>query len=211
MPDTILSASRVVVFVSALVYWAGVYIQARRIRRRIGRSPNVKPRGTKERILWALWFLVVVMWLSLPFLAATPEGALPGFRIIDRLYGLAGFCMGSVLMAAGYAGTLWCYAAMGNVWRMGINRTEKTPLVKHGPFRFVRHPIYLFQLLMLAAVVLLLPTPVSFMVLIIHVCCILTKAADEEGYLRTVHGTEYADYVSRSGRFFPRLRGRSKP
>ena len=150
------------------------------------------------------------MWLSLPFLAGT-EGAWPGFRIIPQLYGLVGFCIGIVLMVAGYAGTLWCYAVMGNVWRIGINWTEKTPLVTHGPFRFVRHPIYLFQLLMLAATALLLPTTVSFVVLIIHFCCIVTKAADEESYLRKVHGADYVDYLSRSGRFFPRLRARSKP
>jgi protein-S-isoprenylcysteine O-methyltransferase Ste14 len=32
----------------------------------------------------------------------------------------------------------------------------------------VRHPIYLFQIVMLAGAALLLPTPVSFAVLVIH-------------------------------------------
>src|SRR5206468_2501414 len=34
---------RAIVFVSAFVYWVGVAVQARRIRRQIGRSPNVRP------------------------------------------------------------------------------------------------------------------------------------------------------------------------
>ena len=125
MPDTDLSVSRVVVFVSALVYWAGVFIQARRIRRRIGRSPNVKPRGTKEKLLWAGWFL----WSS----PGSPcrswrELALPQPVSGSCLFfcGRVGFSLGIVLTVAGYAGTLWCYAAMGNTWRMGVDQGEKT-------------------------------------------------------------------------------------
>ena len=209
MSSADLSVNRVVVFASALVYWAGVCIQARRIRRRIGRSPNVKPRGTKEKLLWAGWLLVVIAWLALPFLAGTGRAS-PWLTIIPSLRGLVGLFFGIALTAAGYAGTLWCYAVMGNTWRMGVNRAEKTLLVTRGPFQFVRHPIYLFQVLMLAGTALLLPTPISLLVLVIHILCILAKAADEESYLGTVHGEEYGNYLSRTGRFFPKLRSRSK-
>src|SRR6185503_18617006 len=114
-----LMVNRVVVFASALVYWAGVYLQARRIRRRIGRAPNVKPRGTKERLLWAGWSLVVIIWLILPFLAGTSQ-SWSGLELIPSLCGRGGLLIGIVLTLAGYAGTLWCYAAMGNAWRMGV-------------------------------------------------------------------------------------------
>jgi protein-S-isoprenylcysteine O-methyltransferase Ste14 len=209
MPSAELSINRAVVFASALVYWAGVYVQTRRIRRRIGHAPNVKPRGLKETLLWVGWFLVVAAWLALPFLAGVGASS-PWVRISPSFCGFAGLFSGIVLMGLGYAGTLWCYAAMGNTWRMGVNRAEKTPLVKHGPFRFVRHPIYLFQVFMLAGMVLLLPAPASLVVLGVHVLCIASKAADEENHLRTVHGEEYRDYLSRRGRFLPKLRFKSK-
>ena len=32
---------------------------------------------------------------------------------------------------------------MGTAWRMGIDPSERTPLVATGPFSYVRHPIYL--------------------------------------------------------------------
>jgi hypothetical protein len=73
--------------------------------------------------------------------------------------------LGLALLVLGYAGTLWAYAAMGDTWRIGINRNEKTTLVNRGPYRLVRHPIYLFQSVMLAGAALLLPTPVSFLIL----------------------------------------------
>ena len=63
---------------------------------------------------------------------------------------------------------------------MGINRTEKTLLVTCGPFQWVRHPIYLFQVVMLAGTGLLLPTPISLSILVIHMVCLVVKASDEE-------------------------------
>src|SRR6185369_4953036 len=139
---------RAVVFGSAMIYWAGVLIHARRIRKHIGRSPNVTPRGTKEKLLWTGWLFVIMGWMAMPFLAGknTP---LPLLRFLSTLLHPASLALGVLLLVAGYACTLWCYAAMGDTWRMGINRKEKTSLVTRGPYRFVRHPIYLFQVVML--------------------------------------------------------------
>src|SRR5215471_10142478 len=103
--------NRAVVFASAVVYWVGVFLQARRVRHRIGRSPNVQPRGPKEKLLWAGWILVVLVWLTLPFVAGA-GGAWIGWRCLPALCGPAGRFLGVILIIAGYAGTLWCYAAM---------------------------------------------------------------------------------------------------
>jgi len=199
-----LAVNRVIVCAAALVYWAGVYVQTRRIRRQIGRSPNVKPRGRKERLLWGGWSVVVITWLALPFVAGTDQ-SWPGLRIIPSLSSRVSLFFGVLLTIVGYAGTLWCYVVMGNAWRMGVNRSEKTLLVTRGPFQWVRHPIYLFQVIMLTGTALLLPTLVSFWILILHITCLVVKAADEENYLSRVHGEEYDNYVSRTGRFLPRL------
>jgi protein-S-isoprenylcysteine O-methyltransferase Ste14 len=75
----------------------------------------------------------------------------------------------------------------------------------------VRHPIYLFQVVMLAGAFLVLPTPLSLVIVFIHLGCVLLKAADEESYLQTVHGKEYGHYAQRTGRLFPRFHTASKP
>src|SRR5258708_17117382 len=145
---------RAVVFASGVGYWAGVFIQARRIRRHIGKSPNVRPRGIKEQALWAGWFLVVANWLGQPLIAGS--GALPHWLLpIESFSNLPCLLAGIALIAAGYAATLWCYRVMGDTWRMGIDRAEITALVKRRPYRRVRHPIYLFQTVMLAGAALL--------------------------------------------------------
>ena len=198
-----LQLRRVVVSVSGLLYWGGVLIQARRVRKQIGQSPNLKPRGPKEKALWLGWFLVIVVWVGQPFLVGA-EASQP-LSLLRALLQPAGLLLGLILVVLGYVCTLWCYAAMGNTWRIGINAKEKTTLVSRGPYRHVRHPIYLFQIVMLAGAVLLLPTLASIAILVLHCVCVLIKAADEEDYLTTVHGEAYRDYRNRTGRLFPRL------
>ena len=163
----------------------------------------MKPRGPKENVLWLGWFLVVVVWLGQPF--AIGDGLLPEWlRPAPALLYRATLFFGLALVVAGYAGTLWCYAIMGDSWRMGINRNEKNALVTRGPYGVVRHPIYLFQIVMLAGAALLLPTWLSLLIVLVHVACVLIKATDEESYLLTVHGDAYRDYLSRTGRLFPK-------
>ena len=194
---------RAVVCAGALVYWIGVYIQGRRIRKRIGRSPNLKPRNARERLLWAGWMLVVVLWIVQPFISGSLDW--PGFRIRPACLTPAGLITGLLLTVAGYAATIWCYVTMGNAWRIGIDREEKNRLVTDGPFRRIRHPIYAFQDLMLLGAVFLLPTICSIVVLVVHLSCVFAKARDEEAYLMGVHGEEYRAYMGRTGRLLPKF------
>ena len=203
MPLDTLSLRKGLVIGSALVYWAGVFIQIQRVRKHIGRSPNVRPRGPKERVLWFGWFLVVAGWLTQPFVIGKFNG--PLFYLIPFLMDPIGFLLGLLVVLGGYTGTQWCYTALGDAWRMGIRRREKTALVRTGPYRYVRHPIYLFQIAMLLGAILLLPTPFSFILFFVHFLCVVIKAVDEEAYLLRVHGSEYQVYLSSTGRLLPRM------
>lgn len=207
MPVDDLFLRQATVLATALIYWAGVMILARRVRKQIGRLPNVRPRGLKERLLWAGWILVVAGWMTLPFVVgrATAHGLV---RLSPGLLHPLGLVLGIALILAGYAATLWCYAIMGDTWRMGIDRGEKTTLVTRGPYRVVRHPIYLFQVIILAGVLLLLPAVLAVLIFFVHLLCVWCKAADEEAYLLSVHGQDYRDYLARTGRLAPRLFGR---
>jgi protein-S-isoprenylcysteine O-methyltransferase Ste14 len=204
MPVETLWLRKGIVVGSALIYWAGVFIQIHQVRRHIGRSPNVRPRGLKEKLLWLGWLSVILGWFGQPFLVGKTDSAL--FRLISGLVHPVGLGLGILLMAGGYLGTLWCYSTLGTAWRMGVSRREKTDLVLHGPYRYVRHPIYLFQVIMLLGVIFLLPTACSITLLAVHLVCVILKSLDEEAYLLGVHGPEYRGYLSKTGRFLPRTR-----
>jgi protein-S-isoprenylcysteine O-methyltransferase Ste14 len=177
---------------SGLVYWGGVLVQARRIRRRIGRSPNLRPRTPKEKALWMGWMIVILGWILQPFfLRSAPTMHLA-------------LVIGVSFILLGYAATLWTYSVMGSSWRLGVDPHEKNKLVTSGPFSAVRHPIYVFQMIMLIGVFLLLPTALSLAILIIHFVCVMIKTHDEEAYLETIYGNDYRNYKARTGRLFPK-------
>lgn len=159
-------------------------------------------------MLWLGWFVVILVWLGQPFLIHHDQ-TVPGLQLAPWLLNPFSLTSGLILILAGYACTLWCYKVMGNAWRIGINPGEKNFLVTGGPYRTVRHPIYLFQIVMLAGVVLLLPTLCSLLILVIHLVCVFIKACDEESYLRGVHGKDYEDYLARTGRLLPKLTRRT--
>lgn len=195
-----------IVFLSAIIYWGGVIINAWRVRRHIGRSPNLRPKTFKERLLWVSWFIIISGWAGQPFLVERfIDSAL--FLFIPGFFHQAGILLGTFFVLSGYAGTLWCYRTLGNSWRIGVNKKERTVLVQNGPYRFVRHPIYSFQILILIGVACLLPTLFSFLLIALHFISSAIKAADEETYLIQTHGNGYKEYYERTGRFLPKLKG----
>src|SRR4051812_11156693 len=136
------------------------------------------------------WFVVILVWVVQPLLIR-PLGLYPGllhFALWPFNVGIWSWSfalkpemlpVGAALIALGYAGTLWCYAAMGDAWRIGVNRAEKNALITSGPYKRMRHPIYSFQIVMLLGAALLLPTVLSYAILLLHVLCAWIKACDE--------------------------------
>ncbi len=200
---------KIVVAGSGVIYWAGVFVNAARVRKQIGRSPNMTPRGTKERVLWFGWLLVIAVWIGQPFFAG--ENAWTFVRLCPRRMHVAVTIAGFALVATGYAGTLWCYAIMGSAWRIGVKQEEKNVLVTTGPFARVRHPIYALQVVMLAGALCLLPTVCSLVLLAFHLLCVWLKAADEETYLLATHGEKYREHIARTGRLLPKLVAARRP
>jgi len=99
MPDDGLWLRKALVAGSALIYWIGVLIQAYRVQRRIGRSPNVMPHGMKERLLWLGWMVVLVGWVGQPLVIGRPDIPLapsshPGSSL--------GTVFGMAILAGGY-------------------------------------------------------------------------------------------------------------
>lgn len=167
---------------AGIFYWGGVLVQARRIRRHIGRSPNLRPGTPKEWLLWGGWVIVVGGWIGQPLLLGKLHGSWL-FSPLGILSYSTGTALGALLLLIGFAGTIWSYAALGDAWRIWVDRRETPARVTSGPYRFVNHPVYLFQVILLLGTVCLLPTPFSLLLLILLVACVMVKAADEAAHL----------------------------
>ena len=79
-------------------------------------------------------------------------------------------------------------------------------IVTYGPYSRVRHPFYVSFLLMLVGMVILSPQIWTILGLIGGFTSMsITAAREERRLLESEFGAEYAAYLKRTGRFFPRL------
>ena len=77
-------------------------------------------------------------------------------------------------------------------------------LVRSGPYRFVRHPLYVGEFISFAGAVLAVLTPFSAGLFVFFVAIQAYRATQEEKVLRAVF-PEYDSYMGQAGRFVPRL------
>ncbi len=112
--------------------------------------------------------------------------------------------MGLLMSAVGFLGVIAAQSGMGPSWRIGVNESERTDLVTDGFFAHVRNPIFTGMCLALAGLAALAPTPLTITAAIVVVAAVqLQVRAVEEPYLLATHGSAYAAYTARVGRFVP--------
>lgn len=101
---------------------------------------------------------------------------------------------------------LWLFRSIGrNISETVLTKTAQS-LVTHGPYRWVRHPLYsvgafgFFALGLVAANWFIL----AMMLLVMFMLPFLVEK--EEAQLRAKFGASYHEYMSRTGRFLPKIK-----
>lgn len=85
---------------------------------------------------------------------------------------------------------------------------EPSHLVTWGPYARIRHPFYTSYLLLFLACLVFFPHwAMAVVVLYMLVVTDRTAAGEERRLSASALGTEYREYVTRTGRFVPRLTG----
>ena len=188
-----------------LAYWIGVGIMIARIKRHSPAIRIMAPAQPLERAMGVIWVPIVILWIVLPWLAQTRNGGwlgLPDFTAL-AIY-MAFRWLAALVAVMCLVATARCWARMGKDWRMAVAVGEKTNLITDGPFRRIRHPIYAFSILLMICTLVVVPTLPMLVVAVAHVALMNVKARNEERHLLATQGDDYAQYVQRTGRFFPR-------
>ncbi len=189
-------------------YWIGVGVMIVRVRRHTRRMVGVVPEQRLERFMWMLWVPLVAAWIALPWLAldrSAPPFGLPGFvRGADGYAGLR--WLAALVALACLAGTIKCWARMGNDWRMAVTGEPGQALITDGMFRRIRHPIYSFSIMLMICTMIVVPTNLMLALGVIHIVLMVVKAHNEERHMLASHGDAYARYLADTGRFLPRFR-----
>jgi len=114
---------------------------------------------------------------------------------------------GIVLTSLGAAIAIWARYCLGQFWSAQVTLKQGHQLIRSGPYRFVRHPIYLGVMLAVAGTALVIGEwrglLAVFLVLLAH----SYKARREEAFLATEFGDDYRNYRQSTGFLLPRFPG----
>jgi len=140
----------------------------------------------------ALFGVMVLCLLLSQYLTVWPP------RLTDNTFL---FWFGIILTIIGFL--FWIYV----VYYMQVNgglRIKNKNLLTEGPFRYVRHPMYVSGSIMLVGIGILFFSWVWFLILFIFAPIWYIECKIEERYLIKLFGERYLDYRKKTGMFFPK-------
>ncbi len=100
---------------------------------------------------------------------------------------------------------IWIFASIGK----NISATHETrqghTLVTHGPYRWVRHPLYSTGFVFAVALTVITALWWLAVGMVLPLVILLLRTSKEEAKLIETFGDEYREYMKRTRRFFPKL------
>ena len=184
----------------ALVFW-GAYVWSflpewKVVRGGVegAKSADSKDGGSIRVLLGGMWIaLMLGFYLSFVKAGSFPRGAqLPVFVL-----GVALMILGSLLRR-------WCFRTLGQYFTGDVKASADQPVIRTGPYRFVRHPSYTAGIMMFTGIGLALGSWFSF--LLITIASIATywyRVTIEERALLGTIGEQYASFMKERKRFIP--------
>jgi protein-S-isoprenylcysteine O-methyltransferase Ste14 len=155
--------------------------------------------ATGQRILYGL-IVVAAFWLT--FSGNVPEGWLR-----TRLFLRTEFTdwMGVALTAWGCAFAIWARIFIGANWSGSVQVKVGHELMRGGPYRFVRHPIYTGLSVALLGTGIVKDRLSSLVGFVLLVAGFWVKSRIEEEFMRKTFGAEYEEYARRTGGLLSRF------
>lgn len=162
-------------------------------------------RGITGRVGSVEWFAGVGFVVAMAAAFFAPVLQLAGVvSPLDFLHARWIQLVGIVVAVVGIGATVYAQVDMGESWRIGVDPSETTTLVRQGVFGLVRNPIFAAMLVFGLGIALVTPNVVAIVGVTLLVLTIEAQVrVVEEPYLMTNHGDAFRDYTAAVGRFVP--------
>jgi protein-S-isoprenylcysteine O-methyltransferase Ste14 len=177
---------------------------------------------------WAIW---VVLWLLMAFFSkSSKRRETPGQRLEHLIPALFGFLLifregtttpwlskvvfpdNPMLMSAcvlvtilGLLFAVWARLALGSNWSGTVTIKANHQLIRGGPYRFIRHPIYTGMLAALFATAITQRLVTGLLGFAIVLFALWRKAKREESFLSQEFGQAFDEHRQHTGMFLPRF------
>ena len=141
-----------------------------------------------------LWFSVIAYLINPGWLAFSSLGFPAWLR-------WTGAAIGLVSVGLIY----WVFSSLGHNVTPTVLTRANSQLVTHGPYRWVRHPLYSVGLLSFTGYFLLTSSWMILLGLLLTIPFLILRTPQEEEHLIARYGDAYRHYMQTTGRFFPKL------
>jgi protein-S-isoprenylcysteine O-methyltransferase Ste14 len=190
-----MSTLTVVLRIVALLAFAGLTLLTVSWSRGQAKTRTPQDRGDRAPLV-ANFTAFGLFFLSLLIFSCSPAG------FMALLLALSG----SLLALAGAAFVVICHAELGAAWSFAPKADQSTGLITTGPYRLVRHPIYLgLALLVVGEAIAFGGWPALFIALSAIVPTLAWRARAEEKLLSRTFGEPYEVYRKRTKMIVPHL------
>ncbi len=183
------------------------------------------------QIIGYLWALLGLYWLIAAFGRQRAQKREPaGERLVHILLMAGGFALlysadprfgplnrrflppdplieyaGVLLAAVGVGFAIWARAHLGKYWSGDVTIRQEHRLIRSGPYRFIRHPIYTGMLLALIGSVLVIGEYRALLGFAVILLGFVKKARKEESFLKIQFGPDFEEHKRHTGFFLPRF------
>ena len=110
------------------------------------------------------------------------------------------------LMAAMVPAIYWLFSSLGNNVTQTVKIRAEHELVTHGPYKYIRHPLYTFGFLNFFGFTLVAANWFMLITALLTFSILLQRTPQEEAKLEERFGDQYRAYMQRTGRYLPRVR-----
>src|SRR5712664_3234090 len=163
-----------------------------------------KLKKTKRHESWSQRFRYVLPLLAAFYLLSRPEAHYGwlGARFVPASDAAA--WIGVALTAAGVAVAFWARWHLGANWSGVVTLKEGHELIRTGPYRAIRHPIYTGILLGLLGTAVAMGEVRGLLAVTIAWLSFYLKARREESFLTQEFGEKFEAHAKQTGMFLPR-------
>jgi len=113
--------------------------------------------------------------------------------------------IGLLLTLGGLIFAVWARIALGANWSGTVTIKSGHNLIRRGPYRWIRHPIYTGILLSFLGTILLQGEVRAFAGFALVLLALYRKAKREERFLSEEFGEGFAEHAKHTGMFLPRF------
>jgi protein-S-isoprenylcysteine O-methyltransferase Ste14 len=177
-------------------------VQLRRARERL--MPDREAVEREGRVMFAFRVamgLLLGSWLAL--YAIYPTWMVVLLLPFPGWLRWAGFALGIVSIGV----WSWTQVALGKEWSPQLQLRKEHRLVTTGPYRRVRHPLYMAMFGYSASLGLVTASWFFVAFAVLAIAATLARVPKEEQMMIGEFGEEYRAYMQRTGRFFPKWSG----